>query len=121
MTGRILIVDDDEMVRDALTAVLAGVGHVITVAANGREGLGLHALHNFDVVVTDIVMPEMEGIEMIRQLKRQSPQVAVIAISGGARLEPSYHLKVASALGADEALAKPVKPMDLIAAVARHL
>jgi len=121
MTGRILIVDDDAMVRDALTAVLDRAGHEIKVAANGREGLDLHERQPFHVVITDIVMPEMEGIEMIRQLKRRSPEVAVIAISGGARLEPSYHLKVALALGADETLAKPVKPKDLVAAVARHL
>ncbi len=121
MTGRILIVDDDEMVLDALTAVLGRAGHEITVAVNGREGLYLHERQPFDVVVTDIVMPDMDGIEMIRNVKQRSPQVAVIAISGGARLEPSYHLKVAAALGADETLAKPVKPKDLVAAVARHL
>lgn len=119
--ARVLIVDDDAMVRDSFAVVLQGAGHEIAVAADGRKGLDLHAREPFDLIVTDIVMPEMEGIEMIRRLKRDSPDVAVIAISGGARLEPSYHLNVARALGADETLAKPIKPRDLVAAVARHV
>lgn len=120
MTSRILLVDDDDLVREALTAVLDRAGYHIESATNGRQGLELHAATPFDVVITDIVMPEMEGIEMIRELKRSSPGVAVIAISGGARLESVYHLRVAAQLGADETLAKPVPPKALIEAVARH-
>lgn len=118
--ARILLVDDDELVREALTAVLERAGYTIECASNGREGLDRHEEAPFDVVITDIVMPEMEGIEMIRVLKQVSPRVPVIAISGGAQIEPLYHLRVAAQLGADETLAKPVQPKALVEAVSRY-
>ena len=77
-------------------------------ARDGREGLDMLSKAKFDVVITDIIMPEVEGIEVLRTIKKDSPDTRVIAMSGGGRVGNTDFLKIAETLGADAILYKPV-------------
>ena len=116
--ARILIVDDDEMYRTTLRRLITRRGHTVEEAANGREALERVAAADFDVVVTDIVMPEKEGIETIVEMRGAGVTAGIIAISGGGRVGPDSYLSLASSLGADRVLKKPVANADLMAAIA---
>lgn len=107
----ILIIDDDRQMRRLLMRILAGAGHAVRAAENGRDGIALFAQRRADAVITDIVMPQMEGIETIRTLRRDHPTLPIIAISGGS--DPIY-LRAASALGATGVLRKPFSPQSLL-------
>jgi DNA-binding response OmpR family regulator len=116
---RILIIDDEEPMRNALAAVLAERGYEVVVALNGREGLARHAEQPADLIITDIVMPEMDGIEIISQIKRLGHDTPIIAISGNPSRE--LYAQVAKSLGARLTLVKPFEPRVLIAAVEQVL
>lgn len=79
----VLVIDDEDLVRDMLRRALESAGIEVVVAADGREGLKAYLANPTDVVVTDILMPEKEGIETIIELKREHPNVKIVAISGG--------------------------------------
>lgn len=96
-------------------------GHSVVEARNGREGVGLFAGADADIVITDIVMPEMEGIELISEMRRREPRVKIIAISGGGRNSPADYLQLAKMLGASRVLAKPFSNDALITAVSEVL
>lgn len=113
----ILIIDDDEGVRTLLARILEIGSHSVLEADNGRKALGLLATHAVDMVITDIIMPDMEGIEIIMRLRRTHPHLPIIAISGGARISANDHLTMARKLGADLTLCKPVSPAELLEAV----
>ncbi|MBD3317810.1 MAG: response regulator [Chitinivibrionales bacterium] len=102
---RVLAIDDEDFVRDLLYEGLSAKGFEVKVASDGREGQEVMTREVFDVVITDLVMPECEGIETIAALKRRFPRVKVIAMSG-ATFGTNY-LEIARGLGADGALAKP--------------
>jgi two-component system response regulator (stage 0 sporulation protein F) len=106
--ARILIVDDDAMVRQLLRIVLRHLGHEVVEAQNGREGLQQYQAQPADVVITDMQMPEMGGLEMIQEIQRDFPEAMMIAISGG----PRSSLDAAKALGV---LGTFEKPFSLIA------
>jgi len=80
---RILVIDDEESVLNLVTRILTGVGHEIDEASEGMEGLQMYEAASFDLVITDINMPGMDGLEFIRTLRKSSPDVPIIAISGG--------------------------------------
>lgn len=111
--ARILIIDDEELVRLTLRRSLEAEGHDLIEATNGDEGLRVHRQHPFDLVITDIIMPNNEGIETIRELKQEFPQVRIIAISGGGRMDNTDLLRMSQLLGADAVLAKPFGPEEL--------
>jgi DNA-binding response OmpR family regulator len=90
-------------------------GHVVHEAADGRQGLKLFRLLRPALVISDIVMPEGEGIETIRQIRQEAPETPILAISGGSYR--SLYLRAADSLGASASLEKPFKPDDLVAAV----
>jgi CheY-like chemotaxis protein len=113
--ARILIIDDEPSVRDVFAELLEKRGHVVSIAPNGREAIKLVAAAPVDLVITDIVMPEMDGIELMGQLRRNVPTPAVIAISGNAGQE--LYLHMAKALGAARVLSKPFRSETLIEAV----
>lgn len=116
--ARILVIDDDAGVRDTLSRALEHGGrHQVTVAADGREALRLAEREPFDLVITDINMPEMDGIEVMMTLSQQQPGLPVIAISGGGRLPKELLLSSASLLGAVTSLPKPFGIQDLRDAV----
>jgi YesN/AraC family two-component response regulator len=114
----ILIIDDDRQMRRLLTRILTGAGHTVRQAANGRAGVELFAQQSPDMVITDIVMPDMEGIETILSLRRENPTMPIIAISGGS--DPVY-LRAAASLGATEVLRKPFSAHALLEALERML
>ncbi len=119
--ARILVIDDDALVLATLNDILDGAGHEVLTARDGVEGLATFERHACDLVVTDIIMPEKEGIEIIIELRRRRPSLPIIAISGGGRLARNEVLAMAKKLGANEILAKPVPSAVLCAAVARLL
>ena len=113
----VLIIDDECMVRLMLRDCLELQGHRVVEASDGAEGLQVFDNEPVDVVVTDIVMPEKEGIETIRELKRRSADIGIIAISGGGRIGATDCLRIAHRLGADHTLQKPFALPDLHAAL----
>ena len=119
--ARILVIDDDAFVCTTIRRILGRAGHQVLTAPDGRRGLELFATERPDLVITDIIMPEMEGIEIIRAMKTGSPEAKIIAISGGGRLGSFDYLPMAAKLGASEIVAKPFEPMELIEVVSRFL
>jgi DNA-binding response OmpR family regulator len=111
---RVLVIEDSPEQRDLLRVGLEAAGHEVLTASHGQEALAYLNGHPVDVVVTDLFMPEMDGIEVISTLKRQYPRIRVLAISGRTGVD---YLKVAKELGAARILRKPFPMDELIAAV----
>ncbi len=116
---RLLVIDDDPLVRATLVAILEGAGYAVTEANDGHHGLAIFDTVQPDLVITDIVMPEVEGIETIRQMRLKAPTLPILAISGGGRGTAPDYLRMAQRLGATDVLAKPFEADDLVAVVAR--
>lgn len=118
-TGRtILIVDDDEAVRRVMRAILEEAGYSIEEAKNGREALGIISEGGIDLIITDLVMPEQEGLETIKCLNKEYPDVKVIAMSGAFGGD---YLQIAGFMGAHSTLVKPVKVQTVLETVERVL
>jgi CheY-like chemotaxis protein len=120
-SARILIVDDNDQVRRLTRLMLALEGYEVMEAENGRDAMQLFAGSPSDVVITDLFMPEEDGLELIGQLRKYRPKVPIIAISGGGNARDTSSLRAAALLGADEVLEKPFSPDDLAAAIRRVL
>ena len=116
----ILVIDDDDEVRDFLTRLLKRRNYSVVCATNGEAGLAALAADGVALVITDIVMPDMEGLETIKRIRRSRPDIPIIAISGGGSSQLDY-LKFARRLGADAALAKPFDPAELLEIAERLL
>lgn len=110
----LLVIDDDEGMRKLMVRTLSGGNHQVIEAENGREGLKLMDQHKPDVVITDILMPQKEGIETIREVQERAPNTRIIAVSGGGMSHNLMFLDVARAFGADAVLAKPFRPAQLV-------
>ena len=111
--ARILVVDDAEFLRIVFRRNLESAGHEVTEADNGVEAIAAQNAQPFDLVITDIVMPQKEGVETIIELRRAYPSLKIIAISsGGPSRNPDY-LKLAEQFGADIVLSKPI-PKDVL-------
>ena len=107
--SRILVLDDQEHIRNIIKKFLVMDRHEVDVAADGSEGMKLAAGASYDLVITDIVMPEKDGYEVLRELKQLSPGVKIIVMSGGAvKLDVDNLLVTAKFMGADVAIAKPL-------------
>ncbi|HMM13366.1 MAG TPA: response regulator [Parvibaculum sp.] len=119
--GKVLVIEDEPLVRDTILLALETDGHSVVTASDGREGMMKLGLQPFDVVVTDLIMPEQEGLESIRIIRRDYPGTRIIAISGGGRHVGTDYLKAASLLGADFALQKPFSMARLRQCVAECL
>jgi len=104
---KILLVDDDDSFRKMLRLTLTKMGYDVVEARDGKEALVLHHQLSPDLVLTDLIMPEKEGLETIEELRRVYPGIKIIAMSGGGRLSATNYLKVAKLMGADRILAKP--------------
>lgn len=113
----ILVIDDEQLIRLQIRSALELEGFTVREAANGNEGLARIAEAVPDVVITDILMPDMEGIETILELRRQHPAIRIIAISGGGRTGNKDFLRTAHHLGADRTLAKPFGLAELLTLV----
>jgi DNA-binding NtrC family response regulator len=117
----VLLIDDDPDFRSMLRRTLVRGGYAVQEAENGREGLKVLELSSVDVVVTDIIMPDMEGIELILQLRRTRPELRVIAMSAGGRINPESYLNLAKRSGAVRTLAKPFNLADFLNVVRETL
>jgi CheY-like chemotaxis protein len=112
--AKILLVDDDELVLYALNKVLHKAGHDVLEAQNGEKALDVLKNENPDILITDIVMPEMEGIELIRRLIESHPDLPFIAMSGGSRQIDTSYLSFAKEFGAYATLEKPFDEQELL-------
>lgn len=113
----ILIIDDEPAVRGTLRQILEHEGYQVAVAENGIAGLAAARAGGFDLVITDIIMPEMEGVETIVAMCREFPAIKIIAMSGGSRMGNYDYLAAATKLGAARMLQKPFDRVDLVKAV----
>jgi CheY-like chemotaxis protein len=115
--ARILVIDDEPLVRATVRMILERHGHDILEAENGIAAVDTDAIWPSDLIITDIIMPEKEGIETIQHFRRTRPSVKIIAMSGGGKLRTDSPLNAARLLGASHVFAKPVSCTDLIHAV----
>jgi DNA-binding NtrC family response regulator len=115
--ARILVIEDDENIREMFSELLARAGHEVVPMENGKDAAKRRAEVAADLVITDILMPERDGLETIGDLRRCAPEVKIIAISGGSKIGPGLYLDAAETLGAHRAFAKPVDVAELLAAV----
>ncbi len=114
----ILIIDDEPMILEGLQQALELEGHKTYSAANGEDAVSLiEAGLRPDLVITDIIMPEKDGIEVIWSIQEKIPDTKIIAISGGGRISATDHLKIAEKLGANSVLTKPFSTEDLVAEI----
>lgn len=124
--AKILLIDDDELILDSLRIQLEAADHAVTVAEHGGVGLRAFQAMPYDVVITDIHMPEMEGIGTIQALRKISPDTLIIAMTGGSitspisRREPNY-LRMAHELGATDIIQKPFTGQALLSLINKHL
>jgi CheY-like chemotaxis protein len=121
--ARILIADDDPAVRMMMSLLLSAKGHEIVEAANGREGLAKITSESFDLLIVDIFMPDMDGLETIKRVLNHKPALPIIVVSGMSFRsalgsgEPPDFLAMATRLGAVQSLQKPFRPQQLLTAV----
>jgi len=113
----ILVIDDDKLMCLALAKILISAGYNVVQAADGEEGLRLYRTQDFDLVITDLIMPDKEGIQIIRELRKENSQIRIIAMSAGGRGGATDYLKWARLMGAKQCLSKPIRREDLLAAV----
>ena len=114
---RILVVDDESPIRGLLRQAFEMNGYDVLEASNGVEAVKIFRENDIDLVVTDIIMPDKEGLESIMDLKEIDPDVKIIAMSGGGRLEPHSYLQMASKFGAKRVFQKPLSIALLVSAV----
>ncbi len=119
--NKILVVDDDQQIRNMLRVTLERENYAVVEACDGFEAVAAYKAETIDLVITDIVMPEKEGIELIMELKGYDPAVKIIAISGGGRINPEDYLKWARRFGVDQTFCKPVDRQKLLESVASIL
>jgi CheY-like chemotaxis protein len=115
--ARILIIDDDADLRTTLQEILEQAGYEVVEVSDGREGLQRYLGASVDLVITDLLMPEREGVETISALRQLNPQVRIIAMSGGGQTGRMNFLQVAAVLGAQRTLHKPFNRHTLLEAV----
>lgn len=119
--AKILVIDDDRMVRDTLKIILLAAGHEVLLTEDGRKGMQAFSEFQPDLVITDILMPEKEGMETIRDLREIRPDVPIIAISGGGRVGNMSFLRVAERFGANRTITKPFEPEHIVSTIAELL
>jgi DNA-binding response OmpR family regulator len=114
---RILIIDDEVQIREMLGQMLSREGYQVVYAEDGKVGMNVCREQDIDLIITDIIMPEKDGIEMILELRHDFPDLKVIAISGGGRLGPDGYLEMAQKLGAHKTFFKPFNRREILDAV----
>lgn len=117
MSDQILVIEDDFAVRELILQTLSKAGYQVIAAGDGVEGLNLFREKNPALVITDIVMPQKEGLQTIIELKQEAPGVKVIAMSGGGRYCNADYLKLAKKFGARRTVSKPFMRDELLASV----
>ena len=119
--ARILIIDDESQIRSMLRLMLERVGYEIAEAPDGIEGIRRYRENPADLIITDLIMPNKDGIGMIIDLKKEFPKVKIIAMSGGGVNRPEGYLDGAKKLGATRTLTKPIDREEMLKAVKETL
>ncbi len=117
----ILVIEDNENMLSMMNDLLSRSEYHVISATDGVAGLKAYRTAKPDLVITDIIMPNKEGLEVIMDLVKETPRLKIIAMSGGGIMEPRTYLSLAEKLGADEIIEKPFRPADLLALVAKLL
>jgi len=115
--ARILIIDDEPQIRSMLKLMLEREGYEVVEAPDGVEGIKVYRQNPADLIITDLIMPNKDGIGMIIDLKKEFPDVNIIAMSGGGLNKPDGYLKGAKKLGAACTLTKPIDREEMLKAV----
>ena len=116
----VLIVEDDPQMLEVLTEAFSAAHYTFIVAADGEEALERVKESQVDLLVTDILMPEMDGLELINEIKKSNSDIKIIAITGGGYIGSTSYLKMAKSIGADEMLPKPFE-LDVLINKAKKL
>ncbi len=120
--ARILLIDDDELMRGMMLQMLTQDGHQVSSATDGEEGLAMSKTVKPDLIITDVLMPKMDGIEMIMELHKIHSSIPIVAMSGGRRaVSAEFNLESASLVGVKATLAKPFTRADLRSAIEKAL
>ncbi len=114
----VLVIDDEPQMRSMIRRILSAAQYIVTEAQDGRDGLECLVKCQPSIVITDIYMPNMEGIETIREIRRRDPATKIVVMSGGGSSGDMY-LKAAQAFGADVVLQKPFRAEELLTVVSR--
>jgi len=114
MPHRICLIEDDKPLRTVLARFLKQAGYEVVEAEHGRQALQAMELTAAELVITDMIMPEMDGVETIVALRREYPKVKIIAMSGGGLRTADQYLQLAQLLGAQKVFSKPINPQELI-------
>jgi DNA-binding response OmpR family regulator len=115
--ARILVIDDDQQFRESVGKILMREGYEVSYAADGNDGVKRFQEEGADLVIADIIMPEKEGFETIKEIRETRPDTKVIAVSGGGGIEPRFYLHFAKESGATRTLMKPFRRQELLAIV----
>ncbi len=121
MMKNILLVDDEESIRRMVRAVLGEEEYVFTEASNGVEALEIMEGQSFDLILTDVIMPDCDGIELVMTVRKKLPDIKVIVMSGGGRVRADHYLNLAEKLGAARVFEKPFNTAELRETVAELL
>jgi len=113
----ILVIDDEPRMLRVIGEILRGAGHTVVDAGSGDAGVREIGRQKIDLVITDIIMPDKEGIETIGEIKQDHPEMPIVAISGGSLKGAGSYLETAAALGASATLAKPFHGFELLEVV----
>ncbi len=116
MKGTILVIDDADAICTSLQERLTIEGYQVYTAPDGRKGLQLYHDHSFDLVITDILMPELDGLEVVRTLRRLSTTLPIIVMSGGGNHDLDFMME-AKEFGATRTIFKPFRPDELVAMI----
>jgi CheY-like chemotaxis protein len=119
--SKVLVIEDDPASRRMIGRILGEAGHVVVEAHDGLEGLQKFQSETPDLVITDIIMPEREGIQTIADIRGRGSKTAIVAISGGGSGSGALYLSMAEELGADAVLAKPFRASELLGLIDRLL
>lgn len=119
--ARILVIDDEAIIRRMLRTALEREGHEVLEAHHGEEGIRLHQAKPAELVITDMLMPELDGVEVIMEMRRQTPELKIIAMSGGGHFGQTETLDIAKPLGAFSTVRKPFRLEVMLEAVDRAL
>jgi two-component system, chemotaxis family, chemotaxis protein CheY len=111
---KILVIEDNAIVRNTMMRILQSAGYTVVTANDGLQGVDVFRKELPDLVISDIIMPQQEGIGTIRQILAEYPGTKIIAISGGGRIGNTDFLSIARKMGAIDALPKPFDPDDLL-------
>lgn len=114
---KVLLIDDDDLVRKTVAVMLRELGHQVREADSGITGLRMFHEETPELVLTDIIMPDMEGVETIIEIRKARPSMRIVAMSGGGRIKNTDFLKLASSAGAAATLNKPFDDEELAAAI----